>query len=1251
MVNKLMVFILLLLMSETLFSQIDNQFWFVAPDISATHGDSPINIRLSSMSDPVHYQLVMPSDPTFVPIEGDIGANTTQTISMDLFKTQLENSPPDVVLHKGLKLVTDNLVTAYYEEASANNPAIFSLKGQNALGTEFYIVSQNSYKNHAYADAYESFEIVATEDNTTVTIVPSDDVVNYPANSIITVILPRAGDTYSVRATHQAAGNTLAGSHIVSDKPVAVTWTDDSIEPGAGGYDVAGDQLVPVTIIGTEYIAIKGSAGNGERVYFVGTAGNTDIYIDGVLFQTIGAGQLATSYLIPSTSTTAYIQTSHPVYVLHLSGFSSEPGASMLPQIFCTGSKQIGFVRTSTGSFTLMILTLAGNENSFTMTPDPLAIQASDFLTVPFTSGLWKYAQKTLSTSQLQTGSHLLSNSTGKFHLGIINNLGGSAEYGYFSYFSSINLGNDRTICPGSTTTLNGGEGWDTYLWEKEEGALWTIIGTAQTIGITDQGHYRCSVTGQNCSLQDDIHIFLYPASEPEITGDASVCVHEINVAYEASVNFPPYNWSIIGGTFTGQGTSSIVADWTTAGSQAVTLTCTNQYGCTVQKNYAVEVHTLPAVTITPGSAPSICQGETVDLTASGGTGFVWSNGSTSATITIAAAGSYTVTVTDISGCKNTASQSVNINPLPVALITPGGPTTFCQGGSVNLNASGGTGYLWSNAATTAMVTILSAGTYGVTVTDANGCTNTANQAVQVNPLPVALVTPNGPTAFCPGSSVVLIASGGNGYHWSDGATTTMVTVTTSGIYSVTVTDVNGCVNSVNQSVTVYLPPVALITPGGPTTFCQGGSVILTASGGSGYLWSNGASTVAIMVSIAGAFTVTVTDANGCINPASQAVTVNPLPATTFTGPVTVCQDDPNVSVYEAIYDPLTTYTWTIPPPSGGKGIVTPDPLVPGKALVYWTGTGAADLKLEAVTSSGCYSSGQKSIFINAKPLVSLQGCFDLVTIPGARPFLLNGGTPKGVNGVYSGEGVTITGGLYLFTPAAVPGPFPKNVTITYIYTNFNGCLSSDTKIISVMNPPTFRCDDPVYNLKDIRTPIPYKSYNTYWKGNRCWMTENLDYGTESDPASPQTDNCQPQKYCPDAAAGGCSSGGFYQWDELMRYQNLENSQGICPPGSHVPSSPEWQALIDDEATLTPGNGIAGDFLKPPYKFNSVQKGIYYMNNTWAFTSGTPTGTMFWTSTSVSGKAVARGMNAVTPSVSYYESSRANAMQVRCVMD
>ena len=1245
MVKKIFVLLLLLHFSGNIFCQIDNEFWFVAPDISATHGDNPIKIRLSSMSDPVHYSLTMPADPSFVAIEGDIGPNATQTIDLDLFQSQIENSPPDVVLHKGLKLVTDNLVTAYYEEASGNNPAIFSLKGRNALGTEFYIVSQNNYPNHNYADARESFEIVATEDNTTVTIVPTDDVVNWPLGSIITVFLPNAGDTYSVRATNRALEKTLAGSHIVSDKPIAVTWADDSIQPGSG-YDVAGDQLVPVSIIGTEYIAIKGSANDGERIYFVGTASDTDIYIDGVLHQNIGAGQLATPYLIPASAPTAYIQTSHPVYVLHLSGYNSEPGASMLPQIFCTGSKQIGFVRTSPGSFTLLILTLAGNENSFTMTPNPAAIQASDFLPVPFTSNQWVYARKTLLEGELSSGPHLLSNSTGKFHLGIINNLGGSAEYGYFSYFSSINLGSDRTICPGASTTINGGEGWDTYKWEKEVGASWITIGTNQTIDITDPGQYRCTVNGQNCELVDNILIFSYPVSDPDITGDASVCINETNVPYTATANFAPYNWSITGGTFTGQGNQSITADWTTSGSQTITLTGVNQYSCPVQKIYAVEVHPLPTATITPSSTTTICQGETVDLTAGGGTGFLWSNTTTTATITASTAGTYTVTVTDVEGCVNTASQVVNVNPLPTPLITPGGATTFCLGGSVSLLATGGIEYQWSNAATTSTILVNSAGTYAVTVTDVNGCKNTTNQLITVNSLPVALITPGGPTVFCQGGSVNLTGSGGAGYLWSNAATTAAITVVSSGILTVTVTDANGCKSTTNQSVTVNPLPVAVITPDGPVAFCLGGSVNLTGSGGNGYLWSNSATTAAITVMVSGTFTITVTDVNGCKNTTNQLVTVNPLPATTFTGPATVCQDHPVASPYEALADPFTTFTWTTL-----QGTVTQDPLFPEKALVNWTSTGNAQLKLEGMTINGCYAFRQMAIFINAKPEVSLQECFDPVTTPAARPFLLTGGTPMGISGVYSGEGVTEAGGLYQFTPSLIAGTFPKNVTITYQYTNALSCPASVMKPITIINQPAFQCGNASLKLKDVRTPLPYKSYNTYLKGNRCWMTQNLDYGAESDAAKPQSDNCEPQKYCPDPIHGGCSNGGFYQWEELMRYSNQEGAQGICPPGWHVPSSAEWQALIDDEAKITPGNGIAGDFLEPPYQFGSTPNGIYYMNNTWGFAGGNPSGTMFWTSTSVSGKSVARGMNTLNPSVSYYESSRANAFQVRCVQD
>jgi len=215
-------------------------------------------------------------------------------------------------------------------------------------------------------------------------------------------------------------------------------------------------------------------------------------------------------------------------------------------------------------------------------------------------------------------------------------------------------------------------------------------------------------------------------------------------------------------------------------------------------------------------------------LTASGGTGYVWSNAATTAAITVTTGGSYTVTVTNAAGCTATANSSVTVNALPTAAITPGGSTTFCQGGSVVLTASGGTGYVWSNAATTAAITVSTGGSYTVTVTNAAGCTATASQSVTVNALPTAVITPSGSTTFCEGGSVILTASGGTGYVWSNAATTIAITVSTGGSYTVTVTNTGGCASVDSVQVTVHpsVPVTVWITPqtnpvssGTPVTF------------------------------------------------------------------------------------------------------------------------------------------------------------------------------------------------------------------------------------------------------------------------------------------------------------------------------------------------------------------------------------------------------------------------------------------------
>ncbi|MBK9737332.1 MAG: hypothetical protein IPO92_21215 [Saprospiraceae bacterium] len=192
--------------------------------------------------------------------------------------------------------------------------------------------------------------------------------------------------------------------------------------------------------------------------------------------------------------------------------------------------------------------------------------------------------------------------------------------------------------------------------------------------------------------------------------------------------------------------------------------------------------------------------------------------------------------------------------------------------------------YLWSNGETSSMIEVSPASTttYSVTVMDCNGCTAESLRIVTVNPLPIPIIT--GIKNLCYGESSILLASGGSTYLWSNGASTTSITVTPNitTSYSVTVTTVNGCVESTSATVTVHpLPVIGLV---GDTEICNGETTRLTASGGTSYLWSNGVTAYWIDVTPATSttYSVTVTDGNGCQASSSITVTVNPLPTATI---------------------------------------------------------------------------------------------------------------------------------------------------------------------------------------------------------------------------------------------------------------------------------------------------------------------------------------------------------------------------------
>jgi large repetitive protein len=325
--------------------------------------------------------------------------------------------------------------------------------------------------------------------------------------------------------------------------------------------------------------------------------------------------------------------------------------------------------------------------------------------------------------------------------------------------------------------------------------------------------------------------------------------------------------------------TTATLANVTTAGTYSVTVSNGN---CTAIASQIVTVGNITA-TITPSASTALCSGSSVNLVASGGTSYLWSTGATTATLAnVTTAGTYSVTVSN-GNCTAIASKVVTIGNNITAIITPSSATTFCQGSSVDLTASGGTSYLWSTGSTGASIgNITLSGIYTVTVTS-GACSATASTVVTVNKTPTVTITASGPTVFCAGRSVNLTASGGTTYAWGTGQTGAILSnITASATYTVTVTNSSGCTATASQTVSVIPIPTPSIIASGATTFCEGNSVTLTAYGGATYTWSNGATTPSAVISASGNYSVTV--ANGtCTATTEKIVTVLPAPTVTMT--------------------------------------------------------------------------------------------------------------------------------------------------------------------------------------------------------------------------------------------------------------------------------------------------------------------------------------------------------------------------------
>ncbi|MBK9041748.1 MAG: T9SS type A sorting domain-containing protein [Saprospiraceae bacterium] len=402
---------------------------------------------------------------------------------------------------------------------------------------------------------------------------------------------------------------------------------------------------------------------------------------------------------------------------------------------------------------------------------------------------------------------------------------------------------------------------------------------------------------------------------------------------------------------------------------------------------------------------------------------YLWSNGSTNAFIRVTPteSTSYSVTITDCDGCI--AIDSVFVNSLDNPEVNVQISThQICIGGTATLTATGGGTYLWNTGQTTPSISVNPAVTtiYSVTVTDANGCSNTSNKTLNVLPLPNVSIT--GPEAICTGGSATLTATGGGTYLWNTGQTTPSISINpaVTTIYSVTVTDANGCSNTSNKTLNVLPLPNVSIT--GPEAICTGGSATLTATGGGTYLWNTGQTTPSISVNptITTTYSVTVTDSNGCTNSTNKTLNELPLPIVSITGPDGICVGG------------TTTFTAT----GGGS-------------YLWNTGQTSASISLNpSVTTTysvtvtdtnGCSNNANKTLNVLPLPNVSITGP-EAICTGGSVTFTASGS------------------GSYLWSTGQTTASISVNPAVTTTYsvtvTDTNACRGSDDFTLTVLPLP-----------------------------------------------------------------------------------------------------------------------------------------------------------------------------------------------------
>lgn len=337
--------------------------------------------------------------------------------------------------------------------------------------------------------------------------------------------------------------------------------------------------------------------------------------------------------------------------------------------------------------------------------------------------------------------------------------------------------------------------------------------------------------------------------------------------------------------TITGPGIGTSTGNPVTV-SQAGNFTVTGQgnNGCLSSTVVSISANqSAPSVLLAPSSATLTCAVPSVTLSAVGTGTYRFSTGSTSQSIIVSQPGAYSVVLTGSNGCTAAASATVyQSSDIPAVSIGASGSTLTCSVRSITLTAlSSATGFRWSTGSTGNTLVVNTPGMYSLTATALNGCTAATAITISSNTASSGVLIAGGTSLNCTTPVTSLTATGEGNVRWSTGVTSAAISVSATGVYSVTLTNTAGCNSVASTTVTENkTAPTARLTPTSATITCTNPTVTLQASGGTGYLFSTNDRTSSILVNQAGTYSVVVTGANGCTAGASATVIQNDvLPA------------------------------------------------------------------------------------------------------------------------------------------------------------------------------------------------------------------------------------------------------------------------------------------------------------------------------------------------------------------------------------